>query len=424
MNIQITPSKLRGTLSAISSKSDAHRTLIAAALSETPTEIKLNVFSKDMEATVGCICALGCKVEQNQQGNLIVLTITPAAKKKRTSPVILDCFESGSTARFLLPVAAVLCENAHLVGSGRLPERPFSPLTAVMRKQGSDISADFLPMTVKGTLSGGRFEIEGNISSQYITGLLFALPLLPEDSEIYLLSPLESVGYVDMTLSTLKTFGIAVQKSETGFSIKGGQSYVSPGNLTIEGDWSNSAFWICAGALSEQFALTGLNLASLQGDKEILSILTSFGAKIVTEPNKITVFPAPLHAVEIDAADIPDLVPALAVVASVTKGQTIIKNAGRLRIKESDRLMTICTVLTALGADIRETADGLIITGKERLDGGTADSFNDHRIAMALTIASCVCTNDVTITGAEAVEKSYPNFYNDFQSIGGIFRVL
>jgi 3-phosphoshikimate 1-carboxyvinyltransferase len=422
MNIQISPSTLVGTLSAISSKSDAHRTMIAAALAETPTKIRLNVFSKDMEATANCIKAFGCAVKAEQDESGTILTIVPVKTKKPS--VTLDCFESGSTARFLLPVASVLCDRATLVGQGRLPERPFSPLTKVMRLHGCEISSDYLPMTTNGKLTSGKFEIEGNISSQYITGLLFALPLLSGDSELKLLSPLESEGYVEMTIRTLNRFGIVIQKTDCGYFIKGNQPYLSPGEMTIEGDWSNSAFWICAGAISGEISVKGLALDSLQGDKEICSLISRFGGMIETENDTVNSKPNSLSAIEIDAANIPDLVPILAVVAAVSNGKTVIKNAGRLRMKESDRLMTVCTCLRHIGADITETADGLMINGKKRLSGGTADSFNDHRIAMSLAIAGTVCEKDVLITNAQAVEKSYPHFFEDFKKIGGTIRVI
>lgn len=390
MKVTITPKKLSGKIDAIASKSYAHRIMIASALADKPTKINLNTTSEDIEATKKCLLSMGAEIKE---GDGFIL-ITPATYAKNA---ILDCNESGSTARFLLPVASAICQSFKMSGKGRLPERPMTPLISQMRLHGVKINSDNLPLDVIGNLSGGRFEIAGDISSQYITGLLMTLPKCSEKSEIILTSPLQSSAYVDITIDVLKQFGIEILKTQNSFIIEP-QKYLSPEEITVEGDWSNAAFWIVLNELSKDVCVKGLNYSSLQGDMNILT------AKDETR---------------IDASQIPDLVPILAVLACSKKGKTVIYNAQRLRIKESDRLETVRKSLSSLGADIEETTDGLIINGTGSLKGGECESFNDHRIVMSCAIASCICENEVIIKDAQAVNKSYPNFFADFESLGG-----
>ena len=391
MNIKITPSVLSGTVSAVASKSYAHRAIIAAALADSPTEIILNTTSQDIEATVNCIIALGGRVEKTQKG-LVVYPIS-----KVTEKTVLNCGESGSTARFLIPIAAALGTETTFEGHGRLPERPQKELVDAITKGGAMASSDTLPMTVYGGMKAGVYEVAGNISSQYITGLLFALSVIEGESEIVLTSPLESAAYVDMTLQVLRDFGVKAEKTEKGYKVCGGRM-ISPKTYTVEGDWSNSAFWLVAARMGCEITVSGLNVNSLQGDKEIL---TQMWMK------------------DIDASQIPDLVPILAVGAAAKQGRTVIRNAGRLRIKESDRLTAVAENLKALGVRVNELPDGLEIFGRGRLSGGKVKSYGDHRIVMAMAVASCVCDNPVIIEGAEAVEKSYPTFFEDFKELGG-----
>ncbi len=391
MKVTIKPKKLSGTVAAIASKSYAHRIMIAAALADKPTKIYLNTTSKDIEATKQCLAAMGAKIDEGEG----FMTISPISKSADCPT--LDCVESGSTARFLLPVAATVCDKFKMVGEGRLPERPMTPLVSQMRKNGCVISSDSMPCFVQGKISGGIYEIPGNISSQYITGLLFALANCREESKIALTSPLQSAAYVDITIDVLKKFGVTVEKCKNSFLIKP-QKFISPDEITVEGDWSNAAFWIIADEISESVNVSGLNYESLQGDMNILTVK---------------------GATKIDASEIPDLVPILAVLACGRKGKTVIYNAERLKIKESDRLSTVCESLSGLGAEIEKTDDGLIINGTGTLIGGECDSFNDHRIAMSCAIASCICQNEVVIKDAQAVNKSYPNFFEDFVSLGG-----
>ena len=364
---------------------------------------------------------------------------------------VLDCHESGSTLRFMLPIAMVLKEKAVLLGSGRLPERPLSPLKEEMEAHGctfekqdksgecADEKATREIYTVSGKMRGGTFHLAGNISSQYITGLLFALPLLAEDSEIQITSKLESVDYVILTLKVLELFGIHIETKinentaiEGGkaysFFIKGNQTYHSPGEVTAEGDWSNAAFWVIAGALGGPLRYEHIMLNSFQGDKAVVDLVKSYQRKVEIQATAVTT-EMDLTAVNeeehiIDASNIPDLVPILSVLATSHKGVTRIVNAGRLRIKESDRLHTVADCLQLLGADITELPEGLVIRGTGKLKGGTVNGYNDHRIVMSMSIASILCDYPVTIYGAEAVNKSYPTFFEDFAALGGEVEIV
>lgn len=394
MNIKITPRKLCGCVDAVTSKSDAHRKIIAAALSDTPTQIYMKNFSDDINATLECIAALGGNWEKNYDGVLI----TPIEKK--SEPDKLNFGESGSTARFLIPVAAALYGHNRFTGKGRLPNRPFDELTKVLGRHGVVTRGSGLPKKTNGILTGGEFRISGDVSSQYISGLLFALPLLDVRSRIVLTSPLKSAAYVDMTLDTLEEFGIKVLKDDVGYSIVP-QSYKSPHEVWADGDWSNAAFWICAGKLCGDVSVNNLSDNSHQGDKAVMNLLDS---------------------TKIDAGQIPDLVPILSVLAAGRAETTEIYNAARLRMKESDRLYAMTQCINALGGSAEETADGMIIRGNGHLKGGTVDGFSDHRIVMSAAIASVLCSEPVIIRGAEAVNKSYPTFFEDFKKLGGIFE--
>ena len=422
MDIRISPMPLKGNAKAIASKSDAHRNLICAALASHPTTLYISSLSQDIQATIDCLTMLGARIVQEQSNTLIIYPIMPDAVPKT---VQMDCKESGSTLRFLLPLTAYLVPCADFAGGGRLPERPLAPLITALSCHGCFFSADTLPFTVIGSLNAGTFDMPGNISSQFLSGLLFALPILDHASELCLTSPLESSDYVEMTLATLLCFGITVDRTRNGFYIPGKQIYNSPESITIDGDWSNSAFFLAAGALGESVTYAGLNPKSLQGDRRILSLLSRFGAQIeIGNQDTITASSDSLKACKIDVSQIPDLLPILAVVASVSEGTSTFYNAKRLRLKESDRLSSTANMLRALGAEVNELSDGLEITGKGMLTGGEVDSFGDHRIAMAAAIASIRCQGDVVIRNAHATSKSYPAFFNDFNQLGGKANVI
>ncbi|MDD4237332.1 MAG: 3-phosphoshikimate 1-carboxyvinyltransferase [Desulfotomaculaceae bacterium] len=421
MNIRITPSALQGRIEAIPSKSDAHRILIAAALSDQPTVVRLGSSSQDIQATMECLRSLGAKIYNDSPG---FLNISPVWQNTVAFPK-LDCGESGATLRFLLPVAAALGVPVTFSGQGRLPQRPLQPLVEQLESHGCHFDRARLPLTVSGSMTGGHYTLPGDVSSQFITGLLFALPLLEKDSHIVLSSQLESKGYVQMTIATLKKFGIAIEEQTRGYQIKGGQKYLSPQQLSVEGDWSNAAFWICAGALQgSEILCGGLAQDSVQGDKEIINLLGAFDANVSFFKDTAHTAGKPLQAQRINAAEIPDLIPIIAVVATAAAGTTLIYNARRLRIKESDRLAAIAQGLAQLGADVTEREDALLIRGGKPLRGGVVQGFGDHRIVMSMAIAGALCTNELIIEGAEAVDKSYPQFFNHFKRLGGIADVI
>lgn len=390
------PSKLSGRVRVPASKSMAHRMLIAAALADRPTKVEISALNKDIEATMACLTALGAKIYSD--GNIWM--IEPIASVSENP--ILDCGESGSTLRFLLPVAAAVGADARFIGHGRLPERPNIALTDAMKLHGADVDNDLLPMHISKGIVGGIWDLPGNISSQYITGLLFALPLLKEDSEIRLTTKLESASYVEMTLQAIRQFGIHVETTETGWRIPGNQKYVSPGELSVEGDWSAAAFWMAANAMGASIGIDGLNKETTQGDRAVQFLLGQS---------------------EINAENTPDLVPALAVAAAAFPKRTVITGAARLRIKESDRLAAIADMLAAIGGKAEITEDGLIIEGVPAFTGGNVNGANDHRIVMAAAIAAAKSSGPVVITDAQAIEKSYPGFFRDFKALGGIVDV-
>ena len=396
MNVVITPRPLRGTVRAPASKSAAHRLLICAALADEPTRLSINATNRDIEATAACLRALGAGIDR--RGDMT--DIIPVARVPESA--VLDCGESGSTLRFLLPVAAALGTRATFTGHGRLPLRPNAPLVNALRGHGAKIDNDLLPMVVSGPLTAGGWALPGDVSSQYVTGLLFALPLLDGDSEIALTTPLASAAYVDMTLQALGRFGIAVEPTATGWRVPGRQRYRTPGEAGVEGDWSAAAFWLAANALGSRVDVRGLEPDSAQGDRAVADLL---GRETI------------------DATHVPDLVPALAVAAASLSQRTVITGAARLRLKESDRLQTVADMLNALGHECAVTPDGLIIDGGEpapcKAPVRTVDGANDHRIVMAAAVAAAHSDRPVRVTDAQAVEKSYPDFFNDFISLGG-----
>ena len=416
MDVTVTPGRLGGEVRAIASKSDAHRKLICAALADKPTTLQMSTMSEDIAATIGCLRALGADICASKDE----VNITPIIKVP--DEPLLDCRESGSTFRFMLPVAAALSERVSFTGSGRLPDRPISALMDAMKANGVAFSAEKLPFTTRGKLKSGEFILPGNISSQYITGLLLALPVLDGESSIRLTTPLESAGYVDITVSALQGFGVKAEVHDREYRVSGG-GYRSPGGLCVDGDWSNAAFFLAAGAIGNAVAVSGLSMDSPQGDKKIIDIISNFGGYVNINNDAVTVRPAQLHGAAIDMREVPDLAPILAVLACCAQGETRLVNAGRLRLKESDRLAAIAAMLRALGGVVREMPDGLVIRGGA-LNGGRVDSFHDHRMVMAAAIASIVCKGPVTILDAGAVSKSYPAFFEDFKALGGECRVI
>jgi 3-phosphoshikimate 1-carboxyvinyltransferase len=417
MNIIITPTPLHGTVAAIPSKSHLHRLLICAALGDTQVRLPCPMLSQDIEATIRCLNALGATVEY-QNNELTVISIQTSART-----VTLDCGESGSLYRFLVPLVGALNKTATFQLSAKLPQRPMDALWNTLEAHGVIITGEGTANPiVSGTLTPGRYEIPGDVSSQFISGLLFTLPLLDGDSEIVITGQTQSIGYIQMTLDALTAFSIKVTLTATGYSVPGNQPYHAKNTLVPEGDWSNSAFWLCAAACSGEITVTGLNPNSGQGDKAVCDILRQFGAAVTQTDNTVTVCKGNLHGITIDAADVPDLVPALAVVAAAATGITTIQNISRLRLKESDRVATVCGLINALGGNASADENTMTITGNGTLNGGTYDAHQDHRIVMATAIASTICKNPVTVTNAQNVNKTYPEFFSDFAKLGGICR--
>lgn len=415
-DLRIYPSQLCGEVLAPPSKSAAHRALICASLADGVSHIFPLSASHDMQATIDVLCAMGAHISVSGDG-ANVRGAAPSFGKK----VLLNCKESGSTLRFLLPVAAAFGLNATFCGEGRLPARPIGVLAAQLSAHGVQFSSECMPFTISGQLVSGRFELPGNVSSQFISGLLFALPLVAGDSEIVLTTPLESAGYVEMTLSALAQSGISIETTVSGYKIRGNQCYRAADRI-VEADYSNAAFWLCAGAIGGDICVRGLETDSAQGDRAIVALIQCFGGNITAQNGVIVSKKSHLIGCRIDAAPIPDLVPIIAVMAAFANGDTEIYNAVRLRIKESDRLATVSALLRGLGGHVDEYADRLVIHGG-RLIGGVADGTNDHRIVMSAAIAAAFCEQPVSVIGAHAVEKSYPNFFDDFEQVGGRFYV-
>ncbi|MDE6520780.1 MAG: 3-phosphoshikimate 1-carboxyvinyltransferase [Ruminococcus sp.] len=405
MDILIKPSVLKGRVDIPASKSCAHRALICASLAGD-SEISGINFSKDIDATIQAMSALGSMIYTNQDSVDIPEKINPPEK------AVIDCNESGSTLRFIIPIAAALGVETEFHGRGRLPQRPIDIYIRELGKHGITFNYNnTMPFTISGKLTSGIYEIEGNISSQFITGLLFALPLVEGDSEIVLTSHLESRPYVDITIDILRRFGIEIVETENSFKIKGGQKYMQH-DERVEGDYSQAAFFYVANALGSQVEIGNLNPDSVQGDKKIIELIDS-----VVKDGQITGYKA-------DCSDIPDLVPILSVLGAYGNETSVIYNAERLRIKESDRLTACADMLNNLGGDVTVTSDGLEIKPVKELHGGTIESFSDHRIVMAGAVAALCCSGDVIIKGAEAVNKSYPDFLNDYTKLGGVVNVI
>lgn len=421
MDIRIIPRALAGTVQAPSSKSMTHRELICAALAAGESVVDNVSPSKDIEATIRCMTALGARIEETASaypGRRAYRTAGGLAK--RDGPVTCACGESGSTLRFLIPIGLYSGNCCVFTGEGRLGERPLAPYFRLFDEKGIGYAAaDGLPLTAEGTLTPGRYVLPGDVSSQFFSGLLFVLPLLPGDSELRAATPVESESYIGMTVDAMARHGVRVDRTEAGWRIPGGQRY-RPGRFAVEGDWSQGAFWLAAGLLGEGIAVTGLPAASPQGDRVVADILRRMGGALEAREGALCAAASETRGTVIDAEDCPDLVPVLTALAAVSRGRTEIVHAARVRLKECDRLHAMAAELAKLGARIEEQPDGLVIDGVETLSGGVVDGWNDHRVAMALAAVSSRCAGTLTITGAQCVAKSYPAFWRDFRSLGGL----
>lgn len=401
-NILIKPTKLSGEVTIPPSKSMAHRAIICAALSNGKSVIDNIDLSDDIRATINAVKNMGADISIKDRR----IEICGIFKSPVKDDFVIDCNESGSTLRFFVPITMLFDVNKTFIGKGNLGKRPLDVFYNIFDKQGIEYSyaKDILNLSIKGKLKPDVFKVRGDISSQFITGLLFALPLLNHESRIIITSKLESKSYLDLTLFMLQKFGIEIiNKDYKEFIIKGNQEYKAI-DYTVEGDYSQAAFFLCANYLGNNIEIKGLDENSLQGDKEVIKWL-----KVLKEDkNKV-----------IDATNCPDIIPILTVCAALTNGKTEIINAGRLRIKECDRLHAIVSELNKLGANITEHEESLMINGVKHLKGCVVDSHQDHRISMSLAIASCLAQGDVIIKDYMCVKKSYPNFYEDFKKLGG-----
>lgn len=394
MDITVFPGKLRGSITAIPSKSQAHRMLICAAFSDQPTELICPETNRDIEATAGCLRSLGADITRTSEG-YSVIPVSALPKK-----ALLNCFDSGSTLRFMLPVSGALGVDTTFQMTGRLPDRPLSPLWEEMERMGCTLTRPTKDtIRCQGRLKAGAYSIDGGVSSQFITGLLLSSALISGKSTIQITGKLESRPYITMTQKVLESFGV----SSEDFQIHGGQALHSPGKAIVEGDWSNGAFFLAAQALGSELKVINLNPDSPQGDRAAASLLSAL-------ENRITV----------SAADIPDLVPILAVTAAAKNG-AVFTDIARLRLKESDRVASVVDMLAALGGRAEATQNTLTVYPAV-LRGGTVDARNDHRIAMSAAIAATVCAEPVVILGAECVRKSYPQFFEEFGRLGGKYE--
>ncbi len=418
MQVRIKSINANGEISAIASKSDAHRAIICASLCEDKTNIHISHLSNDITATLDCIKEMGADV--TKKGNFY--EITPI--KKPLQNIVLDCGESGSTLRFLLPVLSALGSGATFTGKGRLPERPMVTIIDLLKQHGNEFSASSLPIAVSGKTRAGVFDIAGNVSSQFISGLLFALPLLKKKSVVRLTSTLQSSAYVNMTVDTLKKFGIHIDFNSNEYVINGTDSYISPKEYVVEGDWSNAAFFMVLAALNGNLTIKNLNGNSFQSDKMILDVLSLAGVNFQLSKNEIKVVKSDIAPFRFDVSQCPDLFPVLSVLACGANGKSVLYNAERLRIKESDRIKATKELILNLGGKAEETKDSLTIYGNGKLKGGTVQSFNDHRIAMSAFVARAICEDDIVLNDAKAVDKSYPDFMEDFSKIGGEYYVI
>ncbi len=419
-------SALNGTVQAPSSKSVAHRIMICAALSRSKCYIKNVSGSNDMDATIGCLEALGAKFTRN--GSTLYLDATNFVEKNSAEHFTLNCKESGTTLRIMIPICAALGLNVTFIGEGRLPFRPLDEYLTLLPEHGvtCTMGDDFLPLTIKGKLCGESFSISPKVSSQYVTGMLLALSLLDNDTKLELTSDMVGSQYVDITVDVMQKFGVNVAFADNAFSLNGAQIFTTKAEyadesigINVEGDWSQAAFFLCAGAVSSDVTVTNLDVNSRQGDKAIVEILRAFGADVEINADSVRVRKSSLKGAEIDALDTPDLVPVVAMLSSFAGGVTNIYGVERLKFKESDRLLSTSAMINALGGQATYTDDCMTITGTKRLTGGIVQSYNDHRIVMAAAVGALLSDGDTTILDAHAVNKSYADFFDDYNSLGG-----
>lgn len=425
----VSPGFLSGTLRMLPSKSASHRAVMMAAMAQGKTLLEPLQLSQDISATLSCAEALGltrgAAIAPTDTEGFVRAEIHGGGMAENRMLRVLDCGESGSTLRFFIPLALDGRGAVRFEGRGRLMQRPLSVYEDMFKARGILWRHEGDSLTVDGLLESGRYSMPGDVSSQFITGMLLALPRLEGDSVLEITTPLESRAYVELTRRIQAHYHVVSEWDEKGQSllIPGGQRAVSPGTMHIGGDWSHAAFYLVAGAIGRgEIRLTGLDPNSAQGDRALVGILRDMGADIRWEGDELVARASKLHGLHADCSQIPDVVPALAVAMAAAEGESRISGAARLRIKESDRLSAMCAALSAAGACIRETEDGLLIRGGKRLCAAKIDGCNDHRIVMAMAVASAIADGELTLTDAEATAKSAPAFWNEFASLGGQAR--
>ncbi len=414
--VTLHPGRLQGTLAVPPSKSVAHRAIICAALAKGESQVSPVDDSQDMQATLQCMASLGA--DFTREGRLLRIK---GQSRRPEEMAVLNCLESGSTLRFLMPLALILAGGGRFLTSGRLGERPLNPYEALFARQGVAFDKMENGFQVQGSLAPGHFELPGDVSSQFITGLLLALPLLAGDSEILLTTHPESEGYLQLTMDVMKEFGVIVQRPHSlKFLVPGSQSYRHR-DYTVEGDYSQAAVMLCAGALGSGVVVRGLNPDSHQGDKAVIGLLSQMGAGLVQEDGTCFMKANGLHGIRMDGGQFPDILPMMALVCCLAKGESRIENAGRLRLKECDRLLATVQELSRLGAAIRAEGDDMVIQGRDAFEGGVfVDSHNDHRMAMMLSIAALHCKAPVRLENPACVKKSWPSYWDDYMALGGM----
>jgi len=420
METKFMPARLSGTAAAPASKSEAHRRMICAGLTQGDTVLEGFMTSADMRATANCLKALGASLKL--EGDR--LHLHGFAGKPDLMPVF-DCGESGSTLRFFVPIALALTGKGLFRMHGRLGQRPmdvyrelFVPRGVVWRMgEGADGAAE---LSVAGNIGSGNFTLPGDVSSQFVSGLLFALPLLEGDSTLTVRPPVESAGYINMTVRALRESGIEIiETAPFAWKIPGGQQYHA-GNGRLHGDWSQAAVLLCAGALGQDVTVTAISTDTVQGDVAVLKHLTALGAEVTENETGITVSRGTPRRAVLDMHDCPDIAPILALVCQLAPGESRLTGCGRLRLKECDRLAATVEALNALGGQAREDGDDIIINGEDQLKGGALKPYNDHRMVMLASIAALVSEGAVSVPDAKALEKSWPEYLNVYRALGGI----
>lgn len=417
-DIKLFNSSLNGEVTVCSSKSVAHRAIITGALACRDIKIYNVIYSKDILATIDALKVLGADITYD--GSTVIIKKSNILKN---SSLTFNANESGSTLRFLIPVFVALGNETKFLGEGRLPKRPLDDYFEIFDKEGIfyERAEDYLPLKTKGTFTGDTFFVKGNVSSQFITGLMLSAIVRDREITIKITTPLQSCPYVYITKKVLEDFGHSVKISDNTITVKKGSKDIDA--YTVENDWSQAAFFLSGGVMSGDVTLCDMNLSSAQGDKEIVEILKNMGAKIEINDGKIRAKKSELYGVKIDVSQIPDLVPILSVLGAYAKGETLIYNAARLKIKESDRILSSKKMLESTGVSVETGEDYIKIIGKGTFLNGKIDSFSDHRIVMASAMIGTQ-TENLIIKNYKAVEKSYPEFFSDYFKLGGKGEVI